>query len=284
MKTKNLITTIITYLVLILVLVIVVFPIIYTVLASFKTNKEVMTTPGALFPINPTFDNYVTAWNKLEVWRMLINSLIYTCWNVTFAVCTSVMSGYVFARGHFPLKNVILYAFTCLMFIQIVGVGVYPTFELLETVSFGYLTTGLFSLMITKVFAVQIVNTYLVRGYVNSLPTALDEAAKIDGCSFFSTLVRIIAPLLKPIIATMIILGFNGSWNDYMMPTIFTITNKEQQTLIVGITQLKSSGGAASQWNLMLAGSAIALVPVLVMYACCNKYFVSGLSAGAVKG
>ena len=81
----------------------------------------------------------------------------------------------------------------------------------------------------------------------------------------------------------MIILGFNGSWNDYMMPTVFTLTNPEQRTLIVGITALKSSSGAASQWNLMLAGSAIALVPVLVMYACCNRYFVSGLSAGAVK-
>ena len=201
--------------------------------------------------------------------------------NVTFAVCTSVMSGYVFARGHFPLKNVILYAFTCLMFIKLVGVGVYPTFEILKVVG---LTSSLFSLMITHVFSVQIVNTYLVKGYVNSLPTALDEAAKIDGCSFFGILIRIIAPLLKPIIATMVILGFNGSWNDYMMPTIFTLTYPEQRTLIVGITALKSSSGAASQWNLMLAGSAIALVPVLVMYACCNRYFVSGLSAGAVKG
>ena len=280
MKTRKLIGDIITYAVLLLVLVIVIFPIVYTVLASFKTNKELLTS-ASLLPIEWTFDNYITAWNELEVWRMLINSLIYTAWNVTFAVCTSVMSGYVFARGHFPLKNVILYAFTCLMFIQIVGVGVYPTFELLNMIG---LTTGLFSLMLTKVFAVQIVNTYLVRGYVQSLPTALDEAAKIDGCSFFSILIRIIAPLLKPIIATMIILGFNGSWNDYMMPTIFTLTNPEQRTLIVGITALKSSSGAASQWNLMLAGSAIALAPVLVMYTCCNRYFVSGLSAGAVKG
>ena len=280
MKTRKLIGDIITYAVLLLVLVIVIFPIVYTVLASFKTNKELLTS-ASLLPIEWTFDNYITAWNELEVWRMLINSLIYTAWNVTFAVCTSVMSGYVFARGHFPLKNVILYAFTCLMFIQIVGVGVYPTFELLNMIG---LTTGLFSLMLTKVFTVQIVNTYLVRGYVQSLPTALDEAAKIDGCSFFGILIRIIAPLLKPIIATMIILGFNGSWNDYMMPTIFTLTNPEQRTLIVGITALKSSSGAASQWNLMLAGSAIALAPVLVMYTFCNRYFVSGLSAGAVKG
>lgn len=280
MKTRKLIGDIITYAVLLLVLVIVVFPIIYTVLASFKTNKELLTS-ASLLPIQWTFDNYITAWNELEVWRMLINSLIYTTWNVAFAVCTSVMSGYVFARGHFPLKNIILYAFTCLMFIQLVGVGVYPTFELLNMIG---LTTGLFSLMLTKVFAVQIVNTYLVKGYVNSLPTALDEAAKIDGCSFFGILVRIIAPLLKPIIATMIILGFNGSWNDYMMPTIFTLTEPAQRTLIVGITALKSSSGAASQWNLMLAGSAIALIPVLIMYACCNRYFVSGLSAGAVKG
>ena len=84
--------------------------------------------------------------------------------------------------------------------------------------------------------------------------------------------------------ATIAVLTFNYSWNSYLMPAMFTLTRPEQQTLIVGIMALKNSGQGASQWNLMLAGTVIALVPVLFVFAIANRYFVSGLADGAVKG
>ena len=90
--------------------------------------------------------------------------------------------------------------------------------------------------------------------------------------------------MLKPIIATIGILAFQGSWNEYLMPTLFTLTRPEQRTLIVGVLALKTSGESASSWNLMLAGTTVALIPVLVAYACGNKYFVKGIASGAVKG
>ena len=89
---------------------------------------------------------------------------------------------------------------------------------------------------------------------------------------------------MKPIIATLTILSFQSSWNDYLMPTLFTISRPEQRTLIVGITALKNSGSAASNWNLMLAGAVITIIPILVVYGFANKYFVNGLASGAVKG
>jgi len=95
---------------------------------------------------------------------------------------------------------------------------------------------------------------------------------------------RIIFPLLKPILATIAILTFQGSWNDYLNPLIFTMSKPEQRTLIVGIVQLKSTGEAAASWNLMLAGTTIALIPVLIAYIFANRYFVEGIAAGAVKG
>ena len=91
-------------------------------------------------------------------------------------------------------------------------------------------------------------------------------------------------PLLKPILATVAILSFQGSWNEYLLPTIFTQSVPKQRTLIVGIVALKSSGEAASSWNLMLAGSTLTILPVLIAYAIGNKYFISGLANGAVKG
>ena len=125
---------------------------------------------------------------------------------------------------------------------------------------------------------------YLVRSFVGSLPREMDESAKIDGCSFTGIFFRIILPLLKPVMATIAVLTFNYSWNSYLMPAMFTLTRPEQQTLIVGIMALKNSGQGASQWNLMLAGTVIALVPVLFVFAIANRYFVSGLADGAVKG
>ena len=138
--------------------------------------------------------------------------------------------------------------------------------------------------MFLGLFSIPVVNIYLIRGFIDALPKELDESARIDGCSFAGTFFRIIMPLLKPVLATIGILTFNTSWNDYITPNIFTATKPEQQTLIVGLMALKNSDGAATNWNLMLAGSVIALIPVLVAYAFGNQYFVSGLASGAVKG
>ena len=91
-------------------------------------------------------------------------------------------------------------------------------------------------------------------------------------------------PLLVPILATIAMLSFNSSWNEYLSPMIWTMSNPEQRTLIVGIMQLKSSGEAAASWNLMLAGTVIALLPVLIAYAFLNRFFVQGIVNGAVKG
>lgn len=271
------------YLFLIVVLFFTLLPVLYTVLASFKSNSEILTTPEALFPKNPTLDNYITAWNSesFNVGRMLWNSTYYTLFCVTINLLTSSTAGYVFARGEFPGKNVLFAVFSSLMFISLGSITIYPQFEILGTIG---LSNSLWGLIVMKFFGIGIVNIYLVRSYVRTLPNALEESAYIDGCSFIRAFFSIILPLLKPIMATIGILSFQASWNDYLLPTLFTLTRPEQRTLIVGVAALKSSSEAASSWNLMLAGSTIALIPVLFAYGVANKYFVKGLSAGAVKG
>lgn len=273
----------ITYIFLLIVLAFALLPLLYTIFASFKTNMEILTNPGSMFPKKFTFDNYITAWTNenFRVGTMVINSTIYTLFNVFVTVFTASMAGYVFARGKFRGKKVVFGCFLSLMFIQVGGISIYAVFDVLRLVG---LTSSLYSLMIVKMFGVQTMQLYLVKGYVETLPKELDEAAEIDGCSFFKIYYKIIMPLLLPILATVAMLSFQGSWNEYLMPTIFTVSEPAQQTLIVGLMALKSSSGAATQWNLMLAGSVIALLPVLVAYAFGNKFFISGLSAGAVKG
>ena len=265
------------------ILVIIVFPLIYTVLASFKTNSEILANPGGIIPRQFTLDNYISAWNSedFRVMLLLKNSLYYTAIITTAVILKGAMAGYVFARAEFPGKKIIFMLFSALLFIRLGTITVYPLFDILNILK---LNKSLWGLILIKCFGVNVVNIYLVKSFVSSLPTGLDEAARIDGCNFIQTFFYIIAPLLKPVLATIGILAFKNSWNEYLMPTIFTLGRPDQRTLIAGVVALKSGGEAATSWNLMFAGSAIALVPVLIAYAFGNRYFVSGLASGAIKG
>lgn len=282
MRILDKIIRVICYIVLIAALIITIFPIVYAIAGSFKTNTELLMG-STIFPKHPTVENYVYAFQSesFNVPRMMMNSIMYTVYNVVVMILISSMAGYVFARGKFPGRNLIFICFSSLLFVKTGGLTIYPQFQILQAL---HLNKGLYALMFLGLFSIPVVNIYLIRGFIDALPKELDESARIDGCSFAGTFFRIIMPLLKPVLATIGILTFNTSWNDYITPNIFTATKPEQQTLIVGLMALKNSDGAATNWNLMLAGSVIALIPVLVAYAFGNQYFVSGLASGAVKG
>ena len=283
MKRKNRTIDVICYAFLLTVLAVTLFPLVYTILSSFKTNMELLSDPGRIFPKTFTVDNYIRAWNSdsLQVGRMFINSVLYTLGCVLIMLTASSLYGYVFARGRFRGKKILFTVFSSLMFISLGSITIYPQFEVLSLFN---LSKSLMGLVILTCFGIPVVNMYLVKGFIAALPKELDESARIDGCTFTGIFFRIILPLLKPIMSTIAVLTFNGTWNSYIMPAMFTMTRTDQQTLIVGIMALKNSGQGASQWNLMLAGTVIAMIPVLVVYATANKYFVSGLIEGAVKG
>lgn len=271
------------YVYLIAMLIVILFPLIYIIASSFKTNMELMAFPERIFPEKFTFENYIQAWNSddFPVFRMLINSIWYTLGSVCISIILAAMGGFVFARGNFPGKKLMFGIITALMFVQLGSITMYPNFQLMEWL---HIPKSLVTLLLIKCFGIPTANIYLVKGFLSGIPKELDEAAKIDGCSFFGLFKHIIFPLLTPILATIAMLSFNGSWNEYLLPMIWTMTKPEQRTLIVGIMQLKSTGAAAANWNLMLAGTVIALLPVLVGYAFANKFFVQGITSGAVKG
>lgn len=119
---------------------------------------------------------------------------------------------------------------------------------------------------------------------MSSIPKEIDEAAKIDGCSFWGIYWRIALPLLKPILATIGLLSFRHGWNEYILPLVFTISNDSMRPLTVGVTMLKNAGDGAAAWNIMFAGSVISILPILIVYLFTSKYFMKGMTNGAVKG
>lgn len=272
--------SIIIHALLICLLGVVLYPFAVALTGSFKTTPEMLTSPK-LLPNEWKFDNYVIAWVKANFAVFTWNSLWYTICIVIVTVLTSSLTGYVFARGRFRGKKLIFAMFSSLMFVTLGSSSLYPTMQLMKMF---HLNESLMGLVIKSFFAINVADMYIVRGFVNSLPKELDEAAKIDGCSFIGTFFKVILPLLKPVLATVAILSFSAGWNDYLWPMIVTMGNPNAQPLSVGLRALQNSGSAAAAWNLVLAGSMISAVPMTIIYIFFNKYFIKGIAAGAVKG
>ena len=274
-------TAILTYLVLCIIFVFVIFPIFYTFMGSFKSNQELLTSGSTIIPHQFVLDNYKQAWSLANFEQYTWNSVYMSFFIVMGTIVSSTVAGYCFERGKFKGKNTIFAVVVSSMFVSLGSLTLYPTVMIAKW--FG-INKSLWGVILIRVLGMNVTNLFITRTYIRTLSPEIDEAAKIDGCSFFSTFVHIIFPLLKPLIATIAILEFRHSWNDYMMPMVFTMSKPERMPLVVGVISLKSSGEAASSWNLMLAGTAISMIPMIVVYMVFNRYFIEGMTAGAVKG
>ena len=258
-----------------------VYPVIYVVLGSFKKNSELLVGGVNIFPETFIIDNYIEAWNQADFATYTGNSIYLAVGVMLLSLLLSSMAGYVFARKQFRGKELIYGLFVAFMFINVGSVSLRPLFELAIKL---HMNTSLFSVTLISAGGGQATYIFLVRGYMNSIPKELDEAAKIDGCTFFQTFYKVMLPVLKPILATVALLSFRGGWNEYILPLVFTMTNAQKRPLTVGVNMLKNAGDGAAAWNIMFAGATIAIVPILLIYICPSRYFIEGLTAGSVKG
>ena len=278
-RMRKRIANLLTYLALCVIFVFVIFPIFYTFMGSFKSNQELLTSGSTIIPHEFVLDNYEQAWNLANFEQYTFNSVYMSFFIVLGTIITSTVAGYCFERGKFKGRNTIFAIVVSSMFVSLGSLTLYPTVMIAKW--FG-INKSLWGVIIIRVLGMNVTNLFITRTYIRTLSPEIDEAAKIDGCSFFSTFVHIIFPLLKPLIATIAILEFRHSWNDYMMPMVFTMSNPERMPLVVGVISLKSSGEAASSWNLMLAGTAISMIPMILVYMIFNRCFIQGMTAGAV--
>ncbi|MSS07146.1 carbohydrate ABC transporter permease [Clostridium sp. WB02_MRS01] len=281
MKNKKLLSKIFIYAFLIVAVVVAIFPIFYTLMASVKSNQELLANPSAIFPEKFIFDNYIQAWQLANFKQYTLNSVHMAFFIVVGTIITSTIAGYVFERGKFKGKDMIFAFVLSSMFVSLGSLTLYPT---LMIAKFFHMNKSLWGVIIIRVLGLNVSNLFIARGYIATIPKEVDEAAKIDGCSFFGIYRHIMFPLLKPLIATIGILEFRNAWNDYMMPLVFTMASPKRMPLVVGVVNLKSTGEAASNWNVMLAGTAISIIPMIIVFLLFNKNFISGLTAGSVKG
>lgn len=257
------------------------YPLIYIVLGSFKENMELLTGGANPMPVKFILDNYVQAWKQANFAVYTKNSIFISVGVMLVTLLCCSMAGYVFDRKNFRGKELIYGLFIAFMFVNVGSVTLRPLFELAVQV---HMNLSLVSIILISAGTGQAMYVFLVRGFMSTIPKEVDEAAKIDGCSFFGIYCRIVLPLLKPVLATVGLLSFRGGWNEYIMPLVFTMSNESMRPLTVGVTMLKNSGDGAAAWNIMFAGATISIVPIIIVYLFTSTYFMKGMTAGAVKG
>ncbi|TKH43752.1 carbohydrate ABC transporter permease [Paenibacillus sp. FSL R10-2782] len=261
---------IILYLILIGYAAVTLVPFFWALSSSFKPLEEIVSGKISFIPKVFTLDNYRMIFIQQPLFgRWLLNSLMIGVAITALNLLFNSMAGYALARLNFPGKN--------LLFIIILGVlmipaqvTMIPNFLILK--GFGWLDTYQGMIIPSMISATYI---FMMRQFFVSFPKELEEAAEIDGLGRFGAFFRIVLPLARPALAAQIIFVFMGSWNDFMKPLI-VMSSPEMFTLPLGLNTFK--GQYISYWNYIMAASMISTLPILVIYAFFNRYFIKGIT------
>lgn len=254
-----------------------VLPFIWMVSTSFKEYAYILEFPPKLIPESPSFNNYIKAWASSNFQHFFLNSLFVALLSVLFVVLFSAMMAYAFARFEFPGKELIF--FTILLVLMLPNmIGIIPQFLLAKTLN---LRNSLWGLIIFYVSGSIPFNTFLLRGFFETLPHELEDAILIDGGNYFTIFIRMIIPLSKPALATVSIFSLLGFWDEYVL-ALTLIDDVSKRTLPVAIATFQGQHG--TDWGLVFAASIIGLVPVIALFVSLQRYFVGGLTQGAFKG
>ena len=259
----------------IILAVIMLLPIIWMLLSSFKPDNEIIRFPPTLFPSAFTMKNFIKCTQRIDIWVYLKNSFIYSFGATLPSLLVNTMAGYAFARYDFKGKDIIFVIFLATMMIPFQVIMI-PSF--LEVHALG-MYDNYAGLIIPKIAAAYWI--FMMRSAFSGLPKELEEAARIDGLSEFGIYARIMMPLIKPALVTLIILSVNGKWNDLLWPLIIT-SNSKMRTLSNGLALFV--GARTIEYGAAFAGAAISLIPMLVLYIFGQKYFVEGQATSGLKG
>ncbi|MDQ0060173.1 carbohydrate ABC transporter permease [Paenibacillus harenae] len=254
-------------------------PFVWTVSTSLKNQRLVFEIPPKWIPDPATFDNYVTAWNDSPLLNGFLNSIIIVIFVLGIGLLTSTMAAYAFAKIDFPFKDGLFLALLGTMMIpySVVMIPQFIGFSEIDWVD------SLLPLIVPGLFG-NIVVVFFLRQYLaGGLPTELVEAAKLDGSGFFRTFWTIALPVAKPAIAAQAALSFMGIWNDFMGPLIYLHT-PEKQTIQVLIASMQSQYMGSSNFPVIMAASIISMIPVILVFFFCQRYFIESLAISGLKG
>jgi raffinose/stachyose/melibiose transport system permease protein len=252
------------------------FPVYFSIISAFKSNGEILRDAVA-FPSGLRLDSFIHLLTKTDFPRAMLNSAILTISSTFFMILLIPMAAYAIERTNSKWSRAIYVYYLAGMMIPF-QVYMIPLFKQMKSMGlFG----SMYAPIIIYISGSVGMGVLLFTSFIKGIPVEIEEAASIDGCSKYRTFWQIVFPLLGPCTASMVVLQGLGIWNDFLMPSLVLPSGKPK-TMIVEI--FKFVGELASQWDMVFAGTAISIVPVLIAFIFLQKYFVKGIASGATKG
>ena len=274
-KSSAVLRRVLLYIVLILIAVIMVVPFFWMLSTSLKTQYDAVKIPPVWIPDPPQWENYVKLFTEQPMVQFMLNTIKIVFFVVLGQLFFSSLAAYSFARISFKGRNVVFFFYIATLMVP-GQVTMIPTYLMFAKAG---LTDNHLALILPAFFSAF--GVFLLRQFFMSLPRELEEAAEIDGCNPFMTYWRIMLPLVVPAMLTLGVFTLMNTWNDYMGPLIY-LSSPEKYTMTLGIAYFK--GVYTTQWNLVMAGSIVSVMPILIAYLCAQKYFIEGIAFSGVKG
>jgi raffinose/stachyose/melibiose transport system permease protein len=263
---------ILSYLVLIFFAIIYAGPLLMLVNTAFKTLPSFMKDAVSITD-SLNFQNFTDAWNRANFPRYLTNTLIYAVSATVIYIITAVFVAFPIARGYVKFSNWILTMFVIALFLP---PALIPQFQLMLSLGLYNNPVGYVMLFLTNPIGIVI-----LVNYIKSVPKELDEAAALDGCGYFRFVISVVFPLIQPALATVAVLHAIGIWNELILPTIY-LTSQEYYPITRGMIVFQGVYG--SNWPTLAAAVLIMMLPMLAIFLLLQRYIISGLTQGAVKG
>jgi multiple sugar transport system permease protein len=259
----------------ILLVLLIMIPFFWMISTSLKSRGALMALPIQWIPQEPVLDNYVDLFGKDGFSNSLFNSVIVSVGSVLVTLISSAMAAFAFSKIEFKCRNMLFLVYLATMMIpaQVLFIPLYLLMSELK------LSDSLIALILPTMFKAFAI--FMLRQQMLSIPKEYMEAPAVDGAGLWTIFTRIICPMCKPAFATLAIICFMDAWNDYLLPLVM-LNTKTRFTLPIILNSL--SGQYKNEYNLLMAGALISMIPILFLYSVTQKYFASGLQVGGVKG
>ncbi|HOK16402.1 MAG TPA: carbohydrate ABC transporter permease [Defluviitoga tunisiensis] len=250
-----------------------IMPFLWLITTSLKPPGKIFSAP-LLVPTHFYYKNYIEAWNSVPFARYIINSTIMSLGIVICQTLFSAMAGYAFAKIKFKFKDALFLIFLITMMIPD-SVKMIPNFLTIKNLGWYDTYAALIVPRAASVFAI-----FLFRQFFLSIPSSIEESARLEGCGLFRLFFQIVLPLSKPVLVTNILFSFLFAWNDFLWPLIITDSQK-MRTIQVGLSYFQGRYGV--RWELLSAATIFAILPSFIVFIIAQKYFIEGISTSGLK-
>lgn len=274
-KRSGLLSNIIFYVVSVALAVMVVIPFYWMIITSLKSKGALVALPIQWIPRHPTLQSYRKVFSLFPFGKAILNSLFVSITFTVITVLSSSMAAFAIAKIRFKGAGVFFRMYLMSMMIP-TQITLIPLFIIMSRLNLTNTYTSVISPSIFSAFSI-----FLLVQNLRSLPDDFMEAARIDGASLWTTFFRVIMPMEKPVLATLVITTFMGAWNDYLWPLVM-LSDKNKMTLTLALNTLNGQYG--TEYNVLMAGCLISMIPIIVVYIIAQTQMKQGITAGGVKG